>query len=70
MERRTLIRGEEGAGSVVALQHQRRKGGCTFRGGTFTKALREVMWEKGVTLRSIGESGFWREQQLKVENVD
>jgi len=61
MERRALIRDEEGAGSVVTVQHHRRKGGCAFRSGTFTEALikvREVMCEKGATLRNIGESGF------------
>ena len=73
MERRELIRDEEGAGLVVTVQHQRRKGGCTFCSGTFTKALikeREVIWEKGVTLGNIGESGFWSGWQLKVENMD
>lgn len=70
MERRVLIKGEEGVGSVVTVQHQRRKRGCTFCNAL--KALfkvGEMMWEKGVTL-NIGEKRVCSGALAKVENVD
>lgn len=45
---KAVIKGEEGAGSVVTVQHQRRKGGCIFC--NVLKALtkvREIIWKKG-----------------------
>lgn len=71
MERRVLIKGEEGVESVVTVQHQRRKRGCTFCNAL--KALikvREMMWEKGVTLKNIDEKRVCSGALAKVENVD
>lgn len=67
---KALIKGEEGAGSVVTVQHQRRKGGCIFC--NVLKALtkvREIIWKKGWH-RTIGENRFCSRAVAKMENMD